>query len=186
MTSPVHRPDPLIWRRARGFTLIELMITLLVLAILVTIALPSFRDLVMNTRLSTASSELQTAFGQARSEAVTRRLPITVCPSDGANCLTWNNAAVQSVVVFTDPNATATFTATDVLKSIEFNAGSLRITTDVTRNFGGNQFIRFNATGMPAQQGILTICDSRTGSFGRQLQVFPVGRVEATKGFTCP
>jgi len=172
---------------ARGFTMIELMVTLTVLAILLALAMPAFRDLILNNRLSTASSELQTALAQARSEAVTRRKFITVCPSandTGTACGSWDDP--HGVIVFVDNNGGGAFTPANILKYIQFSAGSLHLATDPTLNFGGAQLVRFTATGMPQKEGILTLCDMRTGNFGRQLQVWPVGRVEATKGISCP
>ncbi|WP_019568118.1 GspH/FimT family pseudopilin [Thioalkalivibrio sp. ALMg13-2] len=66
--------------RPHGFTLIELMVTIAVFAILASIAVPSFRFIIENNRVTTASNELTTAFNYARSEAVRRGLPVSVCP----------------------------------------------------------------------------------------------------------
>jgi type IV fimbrial biogenesis protein FimT len=54
----------------RGFTLIELMVAIAVLAIVATVAVPSFRELVENNRLATESNRLISAMSFARSEAV--------------------------------------------------------------------------------------------------------------------
>jgi type IV fimbrial biogenesis protein FimT len=56
----------------RGFTLLELMVTIAVVAIMATIAVPSFRDLIQNNRVTTQTNELVTALNFARTEAVKR------------------------------------------------------------------------------------------------------------------
>ncbi|WP_019591516.1 GspH/FimT family pseudopilin [Thioalkalivibrio sp. ALE20] len=69
-------------RNATGFTLIELMVTIAVAAILLTVAVPGFQSLVQNNRATTAANQLSTAFNFARSEAVTRGVEVSVCPVD--------------------------------------------------------------------------------------------------------
>jgi type IV fimbrial biogenesis protein FimT len=56
----------------RGFTLLELMVAIVVLAILATVGVPSFRDLVQSNRATTQANELVTALNVARTEAVKR------------------------------------------------------------------------------------------------------------------
>ncbi|HUE90567.1 GspH/FimT family pseudopilin [Pseudomonas sp.] len=63
----------------KGFTLIELMVALAVLAILLGIAVPSFSSMLRDSRASTLASELQGALQLARSEAIKRRQGVVVC-----------------------------------------------------------------------------------------------------------
>jgi type IV fimbrial biogenesis protein FimT len=64
--------------KARGFTLIELMIVLTILAVLLTIAAPSFSRFIASQRIKTASFDLQSALMLARSEAIKRGPAATV------------------------------------------------------------------------------------------------------------
>ena len=58
--------------RHGGFTIVELMITIVLIAILTTIAAPSLRDLVMNGRMTSLANDFMTDLSVARSEAVKR------------------------------------------------------------------------------------------------------------------
>ena len=72
----------------QGFTLVELMITVLVAAILLTIAVPSFTTLIRKSNVSSASNALLSDMEYARSEAITRGTTVAVCPSNtGTGCL---------------------------------------------------------------------------------------------------
>ena len=63
-------------RSATGFTLIELMVTIAIAAILATLAAPSFREYIVSQRIKNASFDLFTALTLARSEAITRNADV--------------------------------------------------------------------------------------------------------------
>ena len=73
---------PLSRRTSAGFTFMELIITIAVLAILLAIAVPSLRAVLQNNRITAQINELQTAMQFARSEALKRAAPVSVCASD--------------------------------------------------------------------------------------------------------
>ncbi len=73
--------------KSGGFTLIELMVTLAIAAILLTIGIPSFRDLMIKSRLSGQVQEFFGTLNFARSEAIKRGNFVSVCKSaDGSQC----------------------------------------------------------------------------------------------------
>ncbi len=71
----------------RGFTLLELLVTIAVAAIILSYGVPSFMDVVRNGRAATNANDFVTALAIARSEAVKRGARVTVCASnDQATC----------------------------------------------------------------------------------------------------
>jgi type IV fimbrial biogenesis protein FimT len=70
-----------------GFSLVELMITLAVLAVVLAVTAPSFARLQGNYQLRSTAHRLVAAINLARMEAVQRRLPVSLCPApEGGNC----------------------------------------------------------------------------------------------------
>ena len=68
---------------ALGFTITETMVTLAVLVILIGLATPSFREIILAQGVKTASFDVFSGLVLARSEAVTRNTTVTVAPSGG-------------------------------------------------------------------------------------------------------
>lgn len=69
----------------RGFTLIELMVVLALVAILAGLAAPSYRSFIVNQQLTSASSDFLASMLQARSEAMRRGLPVAIFPKNGTS-----------------------------------------------------------------------------------------------------
>src|SRR5215831_8991903 len=68
-------------RRQSGFTLWELLVTILVAGLLVAFGIPSFRDAQRNSAITAAANDLITGLLAARAEAVKRQVPVTLCAS---------------------------------------------------------------------------------------------------------
>lgn len=75
-THPVNSTSAM-----RGFTIIELMITLILLAVMVTLAMPSLSDLVRDQRVKTATFDVYSSLIFARSEAIKRNSNIDLVPA---------------------------------------------------------------------------------------------------------
>ncbi|TNL51350.1 prepilin-type N-terminal cleavage/methylation domain-containing protein [Acinetobacter bereziniae] len=95
--------DGVVMQNNRGFTLIELMVTIAVLAIIASIAAPSFSKLLSTYQANKSNEELLTALKEGKSRASSIKMSVIVCPNkDSSNqeitktlCLT--KAGVSSV-----------------------------------------------------------------------------------------
>ena len=183
-------------QRERGLTLIELVVTILVLAVLLTLSAPSLTIFIRQNRLSGAANELLSELQLARSEANQRGQRVVLCPSaSGSACDgAWGNA---TRLVFVDANRNGTpDTGEAVLKRGEpFDPSRLMIQTNDNNFSSGlalspSGAIRDLATN--ARLGInasFNICDAQLASDpGRLLLVTPTGRfsVNRPQRTSCP
>lgn len=105
------RPHP-----SAGFGLVELMVTVAIVAILTAIALPSYRQSIQNNRTDGEANNFVSAINIARGEATTRSRPVTLCPSaDGASCTGDTDWTTHRWIAFTDYGVKGTVDGTDLV-----------------------------------------------------------------------
>jgi type IV fimbrial biogenesis protein FimT len=127
-------------RGQQGFSVIELAIVVAIAAILLAVALPNFRDALARTRIAGTSEELQSAFAQARAEALKLKLPVTICARhNDSSCSTdadWNDG----FLMFRDPNGNGLPDAgEDMLLTRTFSLAGVAVASEVTSvSFLGN------------------------------------------------
>lgn len=90
------------FNRKKGFTLVELLITIALVAVISALAVPSFQTLIKKNRTSVEAQRVLTTLYYARMEAIKRNSQVSLCPSsDGLACnpdLSWMNGWI----VFSD------------------------------------------------------------------------------------
>ncbi len=159
----------------------EMLITIAVLAILVTLAVPNFRQFIQNNRLSAQANELVAAMQYARSEALQRGVEVRVCASsDQASCTgNWN----QGWIAVADPGGTDE----EVLRvwqspgtdfQLAANGGTVRYQPDGCLSSDGNAQCWENTDGEVSFDMKLEGC---TSDNARQVLVERTGRVASQR-----
>jgi type IV fimbrial biogenesis protein FimT len=123
-----------------GFTLIELMVTVAVLAVLATIAAPSFTEILSSLRVRTAAYSLISDLSLARSEAVKRGVAVVVSPSAQGWSAGW------TIVANTTPTAT---TLTEQISSgngVQFLSSPGSVTFGADGRSNSATTVRFSVT----------------------------------------
>ncbi len=87
-----------------GFTLVELLITIVVLTILLAAGVPSFQDFIKNNRVTGQTNDLVSAIQLARSEALKRGTNAVVCASSNQATCTGKDTWADGWIVFSDLN----------------------------------------------------------------------------------
>jgi len=160
----------------KGFTLLELMTTLGIAAILLSVAVPGLQSFVMNSRQSSAVNQMVSSIHLARNTAVTRNSAVTVCASDdGATCT--NAAWSGGWLTFADADRDQMVDAGEEVLSVSSEVESLNIASaqfPAAISYAGNgRVIAPIANGVA---GSFAFCDRRGTAKAKVVNIELTGR----------
>ena len=96
--------------KSNGFTLLELMVAMTILAILLSIAVPSFSNLISSNRIENQADNFLSSLAMARSEAIKLNQQVKLCKSsDGATCTTSGDWSVGWIIMDNSSNILQTY-----------------------------------------------------------------------------
>lgn len=160
----------------RGVTVLELMLTVLVLAIVLAFGAPSFANLIKDNRIEARISEFATDLAFARSEAIKRRAKIEISAVNlQAQSASWSNGWIISDV-----------DTQSVLRAA--NSGSGNATFDnaegiVQLTFLPNGYVKL--PGLNATSTTFKLCDDRQKELGQSLRISASGQIERQTQIIC-
>jgi len=157
-----------------GFSLIELMVTLTVATILLSTAVPGFRQLIQNNKVATDVNEFVAALHLARSEAIKRGVRVSVCRSTTQTSCATTGGWEQGWIVFVDDKATAgtVETGEEILRV----HGALTSGTTLRGNNNVQARVSFLASGFSGgTNGSIILCDGRVANFSTDKKFARVG-----------
>lgn len=161
---------------AGGFTLIEMMVALTIVALLFAIGVPMFRNASLGARLSAGANNLLASVQLARSEAIKRNVPVRLCASsDGATCAAAGGWEQGWIVIDA---------ANEVIQRQESLPGGYKVTQG-----GGTTPLTFEPIGIGMGAATFTVCrNDPVGNQERVLSVRATGSAQVTTTETgaCP
>ena len=181
-------------RTQSGFTLYELLITLLIVGVLLTIGVPNMAGFMQNSRMAATANDLHSSFQLGRSEAARSKDNITICASTNSTnrpAATCSGEFEDGWIIFQDTNGNIVRDAGEpLLRSHPAVADGITISTpgqDDYFSYAPTGLGRGNVTGTPAVSTAI-ICDERGNTIGaggssaaRLVMITPLGRANVIR-----
>lgn len=164
-------------RKVIGFSLLELLVTLTVVGILTTIAVPSFRTLMLNQRRDSVVDSLVASLHYARNQALNLNQNTTLCAGTPGISCTGGSWATGWEVIQAPPTGAAVLLTTHVLQSTV--PALTAVSASAGFQFAGNGLVTF-LPALPGGTEIMKICDVRGAAFARAVQINRVGSVQSS------
>ena len=157
---------------SRGFTIVELMVTVAIAAILLAVAVPSFTSFAQKRAVSQKTVQVRNALELARGLALSQRQILTVCTVDASNSCVSSEGL--RLLVFRDDNDNKDFDTGEILQQdVDINSIALQMSASF-----GRSYMRFARNGEALESGNIEVCSTNQAvDYGRQAIVFRSGRI---------
>lgn len=153
-------------RKQSAFTLVELMVTIAILAIIATLAAPNLSQMLRNTKVNTSSGDILSFLQQSRTEALRLGKTVTVCgSSDGSSCLSANKRNWSTGLIAMHSGSTTP------IQKLTFDSSQLSIMAPET--------ISFNSVGSTTAEHEITVTISGANTYYVCVEV--IGRAFKSK-----
>lgn len=170
-------------KNQNAFTLVELLVTICVLGVLLSLAVPSFRSQIVNNRSTVLAEDLTARINQARYEAVKRAKTVTICASNNSTSLTPTCTGnwTDGYIVFEDATSPVTTNSITAVGTVlrAYSKHDAKSVIEIQNAGTAVTFIRFLPTGSLARidnsTTPLTINTYATGCKGDSRRVISLG-----------
>lgn len=144
-------------KREKGFTLLELIVTMAVLVIALTLGIPSLHQWVQRSKTTSLQYTLLHSINYARTQAIRRQSTVTLCPGVNQCENNWNS----EVLIFNDLDSNGIWDGNEsLLKHVDIGALGEQLDW---RSFRRKTYLQFDSRGLtPALNGTLHFCPNPT------------------------
>lgn len=157
----------------QGFTALELIITLAIIAILLAMGVPAIQNYAWNLRMKTAMDTLQSDLNLARGHAISHNSKTVICPASGDQECSGQAVWQEGWIVFTDINGDRNKQASEPLLKYAGALARLNINSSSSRTY-----LRFFPNGTaPGSNTSIRFCDSRGAAYSGAITVSNSGRI---------
>jgi type IV fimbrial biogenesis protein FimT len=167
-----HRSGCHLAARTAGFSVVELLVTLVLIAISVSLALPSLQQFSANNQVQSASTSIVSGLNMARFNAITTGEETTICPSaDGSSCSedSWGDGWI----VFTDADGDGTADENELVRIVEIEGNIL------ASGFSESLIFESDGTTTRDSDTVITSCYQHTAVSGKcvNITINPFGSI---------
>lgn len=140
--------------KEKGFTLVEVLVTMTMIGVLLVMAVPSFKSTKINNSLIAETNQLNSAFALARNEAYRRNNYVSVCASNNGSSCSGNNFAT-GMIIFNNPDKAGLSNNNQIIKVFDNWSGNDKgkITVD-----DGSTIFTFNGVPETLSGGSILVC----------------------------
>ena len=160
--------------RVMGFTLIEILISITVLAILLVLVLPSFKTMLMNNRVLAEEDAIANSLNYARNIALSQGINAVTCPIGTQGSSTCGANWANGWIVVSQPTAGG-----NVLLQSHVSGANDPVLSAVGIIGGAATSVTFDPRGIATTQANFKVCDNRGGEFAQSVEVLPTGFIQS-------